>query len=76
MVHLENEHALTLYERTQLQNAFDAMRRKIEEKVPSIAEVEERRIALERETEEKDRENANLQEQLRDALRKLAKTNV
>ena len=76
MVYLENEHALTLYERTQLQNAFDAMRRKIEEKVPSIAEVEERRIALERETEEKDRENANLQEQLREALRKLAKTNV
>ena len=76
MVHLENELALTLYERTQLQNAFDAMRRKIEEKVPSIAEVEERRIALERETEEKDRENANLQEQLREALRKLAKTNV
>ena len=76
MVHLENEQALTLYERTQLQNAFDAMRRKIEEKVPSIAEVEERRIALERETEEKDRENANLQEQLREALRKLAKTNV
>jgi septal ring factor EnvC (AmiA/AmiB activator) len=49
------------------------MKRKIEERVPAIAEVEKRRLELENEVMEKNTEMRNLQEQLRDTIRKNAK---
>ena len=47
VVHLEHELSVCQYERNKLQGAFDEMRRRIEERVPAIAQVEERRIELE-----------------------------
>ena len=44
--------------------------------MPAIAEVEERRLELEREAEEAGIEIKNLQEQLRESIRKQAKTAV
>ena len=61
------------YERDRLDKAFDDMRRKIEERVPVIAEVEKRRIELEEERFEKTKENRNLAEQLRETIKKNAK---
>lgn len=47
LIHLEHELAVTVYEKNRLQGAFEEMKRKIEERVPVIAEVEERRRELE-----------------------------
>jgi len=52
------------------------MKRKIEERVPAIAEVEKRRLELEEEVVEKAREVRNLEEQLREAIRKQSKVSV
>ena len=76
LIHLEHELAVTVYEKNRLQGAFEEMKRKIEERVPVIAEVEERRRELEKEREDAEVENRNLQEQLRDTIKKHAKTTV
>ena len=52
------------------------MKRKIEERVPAIAEVEKRRLELEDEIVEKAKEIKNLQDQLRDTIKKNAKLTV
>ena len=52
------------------------MKRKIEERVPAIAEVEKRRSELEEEVVEKAREVRNLEEQLRENIRKHSKVSV
>jgi hypothetical protein len=52
------------------------MKRKIEERVPAIAEVEKRRLELEDEVVEKAREVRNLEEQLRETIRKHSKVSV
>ena len=49
------------------------MKRRIEERVPVIVEVEKRRCELENETFEKSKEIKNLQDQLRDSLKKNSK---
>ena len=71
--HLEKELGLANYERGKLDKAFEDMKRKIEERVPAIAEVEKRRIDLENEILEKNTEMKNIQDQLRDTIRKNAK---
>jgi hypothetical protein len=43
-----------------LDKAFDDMKRKIEERVPAIAEVEKRRLELENEMIERNTEQKNL----------------
>lgn len=45
-----------------MDKAFEEMKKKIEERVPVIVEVEKRRIELEEETFEKSKENKNLSE--------------
>lgn len=49
------------------------MRKKIEERVPAIAEVEKRKCQLEDQAMERAIEIRNVQDQLKDALRKNAK---
>ena len=50
------------YEKDRLEKAFEDMRKKIEERVPVIAEVEKRRIELENDAIEKNKDLKNLQE--------------
>lgn len=64
---------MTNYEKERLEKAFEDMRRRIEERVPVIAEVEKRRLELETESLEKSKEIRNLQEQLREALKKCSR---
>ena len=52
------------------------MKRKIEDRVPAIAEVEKRRLELEDEVVEKAKEIRNLQDQLRETIKKHSKMNV
>lgn len=59
---LERELSIANYERNRLEKAFDEMKKKIEERVPVIAEVEKRRLELEAETFEKQKEIKNLQD--------------
>ncbi len=49
------------------------MKRTIEQRVPVIAEIERRKAELEAEAAERARELKNMQDQLRDAVRKHAK---
>lgn len=44
---LESEIKVISYEKTKLDKTFDEMKRKVEERVPVINEVEKRRIELE-----------------------------
>ena len=53
MIKLEKELSLRNYEKERLQKSFDEMKKKIEQRVPVIAEVEKRRLELENETFEK-----------------------
>ena len=76
LIHLEHELAVTTYEKNRLQGAFDEMKRKIEDRVPAISEVEERRRELEQQNADGELEIKNLQEQLRDSIKKHAKTTV
>lgn len=76
LIHVEHELSVTLYEKNKLQSAFEEMKRKIEERVPAIAEVEERRIQLEQEAADVELDIKNMQEQLRDSIKKHAKTTV
>ena len=62
LIHLEHELAVTTYEKNRLQGAFDAMKRKIEDRVPAISEVEERRRELEQQNADGELEIKNLQE--------------
>ncbi len=73
---MEKELSLCHYEKSKLQSAFEEMKRKIEERVPAIAEVEKRRLELEDEIVEKAKEIKNLQDQLRDTIKKNAKLTV
>lgn len=57
---LEKELSLCHYEKSKLQSAFEDMKRKIEDRVPVIAEVEKRRLELEDEVIEKAKEIRNL----------------
>ena len=52
------------------------MKRKIEDRVPAIAEVEKRRLELEDEVVEKAKEIRNLQDQLRETIKKHSKMNA
>jgi cell division protein FtsB len=52
------------------------MKKKIEERVPAIAEVEKRRSELEDEVLDKAKEIKNLQDQLRETIKKQAKTSA
>ena len=52
------------------------MKKKIEERVPAIAEVEKRRLELEDEVIDKAVEIKNLQDQLRDTIKKHSKMTV
>jgi hypothetical protein len=54
---MEKELSLVSYEKNKLEKAFEDMRIKIEERVPAIAEVEKRRIDLENEAIERQKEN-------------------
>ena len=66
VMHLEKELSLTRYEKDNLERTFEDLRKKIEERVPAIAEVERRRLELESEAVERQIEVKNLQEQLKD----------
>ena len=66
VMHLEKELSLTRYEKDKLERTFEDLRKKIEERVPAIAEVERRRLELESEAVERQIEVKNLQEQLKD----------
>jgi hypothetical protein len=57
---LEKEINTITYEKSSLERAFEDMKRKIEERVPVIVEVEKRRVELETETFEKSKEIKNL----------------
>lgn len=72
-MHLEKELGVARYEKTQIEKAFENLRRQVETRVPRIASVEGRRIELESILIEKDREGRNMQEQLREAIKKNAK---
>lgn len=62
VIYLEKEHSLTKYEKDKLQQTFEEMRQKIEERVPIIAEVEKRRLELEQEAIERSKEMKNIQD--------------
>ena len=57
---MEKELNITQYQKEKLEEAFEDMRRKVEERVPAIAEVEKRRIELENEAFDKAVEYKNL----------------
>lgn len=57
---LEAELIQLNYEKSRLENAFEAMKKKIETRVPVIAEVEKRRIELEYDALDKQKEYKNL----------------
>lgn len=59
-MYLEKELNITRYEREKLSKALEDMRKQIEEKVPAIAEVEERRLQLENEAQDRGIEIRNL----------------
>jgi hypothetical protein len=59
-LHLEKELSQSRYEKTRLEKAFDDMRKRVEEKVPRIANVEKRRIELETEMLEKTKETRSI----------------
>lgn len=44
---MEKELSISNYEKTKLEDAFEETRKKIEERVPIITEVEKRRVELE-----------------------------
>jgi hypothetical protein len=60
LIHLEHELAVVTYEKGRLQGAFEEMKRKIEDRVPVIAEVEERRRELEEKNADGEVEIRNL----------------
>lgn len=57
---LEGEIKVLSYEKNKLQETFEEMRKKVEERVPVILEVEKRRVELEYQTAEQSQTLKNL----------------
>eukprot|EP00347_Sterkiella_histriomuscorum_P016196 403354117 len=70
---LENEIKLINYEKNRLDKTFDEMKRKVEERVPIINEVEKRRIELEHSNLDLQSQMKNLQDQLKETTKKCGK---
>lgn len=57
---LEGEVKALAYEKTKLSETFDEMKKKVEERVPVITEVEKRRVELEYQMHDKSQSLRNI----------------